>query len=140
MNHKKDQNYSIFFFISLVFFSCTSSSTTENPYLESDKELMARALKIHDRILTVDTHADTPLRMIEPGFDMAKEHNPHETGSKVDYPRMKEGDLDAIFFAAFVAQDIRDDDGNGRAKSLCLQMIDSIKTSIERINIFKWFT
>ena len=45
---------------------------------------------------------------------------------------MKEGDLDAIFFAAFVAQDIRDDDGNGRAKSLCLQMIDSIKTSIDR--------
>jgi membrane dipeptidase len=45
---------------------------------------------------------------------------------------MKEGDLDAIFFAAFVAQDIRDDDGNGRAKSLCLQMIDSITTSIDR--------
>ena len=27
----------------------------------------------------------------------------------MNYPRMKEGDLDAIFFAAFVAQDIRDD-------------------------------
>ena len=63
---------------------------------------------------------------------MSVRHDPKKTGSKVDYPRMKEGGLDAIFFAAFVAQDIRDDDGNGRAKSLCLQMIDSIKTSIDR--------
>lgn len=45
---------------------------------------------------------------------------------------MKEGDLDAIFFAAFVAQDIRNDKGNSRAKSLCIQMIDSILVSIER--------
>ena len=94
---------------------------------ESEKELVQRAYKIHNKVLTLDTHADTPLRMIEPGFDMSVRHDPKKTGSKVDYPRMKEGDLDAIFFAAFVAQDIRDDDGNGRAKSLCLQMIDSIK-------------
>jgi membrane dipeptidase len=70
--------------------------------------------------------------MIEPGFDMAERHDPKETGSKVDYPRMKEGDLDAIFFAAFVAQDIRDDDGNSRAKALCVQMIDSIITSTKK--------
>ena len=42
---------------------------------------------------------------------------------------MVEGDLDAIFFAAFVAQEIRDDDGHSRAKALCLQMIDSIIAS-----------
>lgn len=132
MNHKKIQNYSILFSILLVFFRCTSSSTTENTYLETDKELMNRALEIHDRVLTVDTHADTPLRMIEPGFDMAKEHDPHETGSKVDYPRMKKGGLDAIFFAAFVAQDIRNNIGNKSAKALCLQMIDSILVSTEK--------
>ncbi|MEN0046623.1 MAG: dipeptidase, partial [Bacteroidota bacterium] len=91
-----------------------------------------KALKIHDRVLTVDTHADTPLRMIQPGFDMAERHDPNETGSKVDYPRMIEGGLDAIFFAAFVAQDIRDKDGNTRAKNLCLQMIDSIVVSTQR--------
>ena len=40
--------------------------------------------------------------MIEPGFDMGERHDPNESGSKVDYPRMKEGGLDAIFFAAFL--------------------------------------
>ena len=64
---------------------------------ETERELIARALEIHDRVLTLDSHADTPLRMIEPGFDMAERHDPNETGSKVDYPRMVEGGLDAIF-------------------------------------------
>ncbi|MEM7216986.1 MAG: dipeptidase [Pseudomonadota bacterium] len=114
---------------------CTSSPGVSpgvpDPAGETESEMLARALAIHDRVLTVDTHADTPLRMIEPGFDMAVRHDPRETGSKVDYPRMKEGGLDAIFFAAFVAQDIRDDAGHSRAKALCLQMIDAVLASIE---------
>ncbi|MEM1401874.1 MAG: dipeptidase [Pseudomonadota bacterium] len=96
---------------------------------ESEEALMARALEIHDRVLTLDTHADTPLRMIEPGFDMAERHDPRETGSKLDYPRMKEGGLDSVFFAAFVAQDIRNDEGNEKAKALALQMIDAVIAS-----------
>ncbi|MEM7706146.1 MAG: dipeptidase [Pseudomonadota bacterium] len=107
----------------------TAEPETAEDAAETEQELVARALEIHDRILTLDTHADTPLRMIEPGFDMAERHDPRETGSKVDYPRMKEGGLDAIFLAAFVAQDIRDDDGNSRAKALVLQMIDAVTES-----------
>ncbi|GMN06479.1 dipeptidase [Croceitalea sp. MTPC5] len=118
----------------LVFFasSCKEKPAATDSKTETEEELVQRALEIHKRVLTLDTHADTPLRMIEPGFDMAERHDPNETGSKVDYPRMKEGDLDAIFFAAFVAQDIRDDDGNTRAKALCLQMIDSVVASTDR--------
>ena len=111
-----------------------SIEMTEQPVsdaAESEEELIARAMAIHDRVLTFDSHADTPLRMIEPGFDMAERHDPNDTGSKVDYPRMIEGGLDAVFFAAFVAQDIRDDEGNSRAEALGLQMIDAIVESAE---------
>ena len=99
---------------------------------ETEEQLVARALEIHDRVLTLDTHADTPLRLLEPGFDLAERHDPNVTGSKLDYPRMQEGGLDAVFFAAFVAQDIRDDDGNSRAKTLGLQMIDAVIASAEQ--------
>ena len=102
------------------------STAQETGAAETEAQLVARALAIHDRVLTMDTHADTPLRMIEPGFDMSVRHDPNESGSKVDYPRMIEGGLDSIFFAAFVAQNIRDDEGDGRAKALALQMIDAI--------------
>ena len=125
-----------FYLLSLLFTfllqSCQENVVTKNPNGETEQQLIDRALKIHKDVLTLDTHADTPLRMIEPGFDMSVKHDPNETGSKVDYPRMKEGDLDAIFFAAFVAQDIRNDDGNKRAKALCLQMIDSVLISVQR--------
>jgi membrane dipeptidase len=111
--------------------ACTQEPEVTEMAEETEQALMARALAIHDRVLTLDTHADTPLRMIEPGFDMAVRHDPNETGSKLDYPRMIEGGLDAVFFAAFVAQDIRDDDGNSRAKTLALQMIDAVIASTE---------
>ena len=119
---------------SLLLAACSQSSGPgmADGRAETEEELVARALEIHDRVLTFDSHADTPLRMIEPGFDMAERHDPNETGSKVDYPRMKEGGLDAVFFAAFVAQDIRDDEGHSRAKALGLQMIDAVIKSTEK--------
>ncbi len=128
--YRQAQSLSLCLLFLIVFVGCKEKPTTTET--ETEEELVERALAIHEKVLTVDTHADTPLRMIEPGFDMAERHDPNETGSKVDYPRMKEGGLDAIFFAAFVAQDIRDDDGNTRAKALCLQMIDSVIASTER--------
>ena len=65
-----------------------------NESLSQDTSLTSRALELHDRILTLDSHADTPLRLLEPGFDLAERHDPYETGSKLDYPRMIEGGLD----------------------------------------------
>lgn len=125
--------YYLFFITSFFLInSCNENIKRKDSKTETEEELIERALRIHKKVLTLDTHADTPLRMIQPGFDMAERHDPNETGSKVDYPRMKEGGLDAIFFAAFVAQDIRNEQGNDRAKALCLQMIDSIITSTER--------
>ncbi|MFP2995235.1 dipeptidase [Spongiivirga sp. MCCC 1A20706] len=126
------QNFLVCLLFLLLINSCKEKPSSTDSKAETEEELVARALEIHKKVLTLDTHADTPLRMIEPGFDMAERHDPNETGSKVDYPRMKEGDLDAIFFAAFVAQDIRDDDGNTRAKALCLQMLDSVIASTKR--------
>ena len=121
----------LFVFLSLCL-GCNENVLKRIYGTETESELIERALLIHKKVLTLDTHADTPLRMIEPGFRMSDRHDPNETGSKVDYPRMIEGGLDAIFFAAFVAQDIRNDKGNFRAKTLCVQMIDSILSSIQQ--------
>jgi len=113
----------------LLYTQACSKSSDESVHQATS--LTSRALSLHDRILTLDSHADTPLRLLEPGFDLAKRHDPHETGSKLDYPRMIEGGLDAVFFAAFVAQGIRDDDGHTRARDLGLQMLDAVWASAE---------
>ena len=96
---------------SALLIGCSSEEAAETPSaaetaVDAEAALIERAMAIH-RVLTLDSHADTPLRMIEPGFDMAERHDPRETGSKFDYPRMIEGGLDSVFFSAFVAQGIR---------------------------------
>src|SRR5580704_3610497 len=61
-------------------------------------DLAARARNLHFSSLVVDTHADTPQRLIDGDFDLAT----HDPKGSVDIPRMKEGGLDAIFFSIWV--------------------------------------
>ena len=44
--------------------SCKENFTGKDPKTETEEELIERALKIHRKVLTLDTHTDTPLRMI----------------------------------------------------------------------------
>lgn len=97
----------------------------------SDKKVIKKAKRIHKNVLTIDSHADTPLRLTRPGFDISKRNDPNETRSKVDFPRMKEGNLDGIFFAIFIGQGERNQEGNQKAKENALIIFDAIHQSIE---------
>jgi membrane dipeptidase len=77
---------------------------------------------IHNKILTVDTHCDTPMNMLEDNFDVGVRNNPPQ--SRVDFPRMKEGGLDAIFFAAFTSQRERTPENTENAFKMASKMID----------------
>lgn len=70
-----------------------------------EERLNKQAERLHREILTVDTHCDTPMSLMEDNFDLGVRH---EKGC-VDFPRMKEGGLDAEFFAAYLAQGPRND-------------------------------
>ena len=91
------------------------------------------ALEIHEKILTIDTHVDTPFYMyvVNSEFDLGEYHDPYESGSKVDFPRMKEGGLDALFFAVFVWQEERTPGGNEDAKEKALDMFTIIHENLE---------
>ena len=58
----------------------------------------------HESILTIDSHVDTPLRIMHDGVQLGVYHDPLEWGSKLDLPRMKSGGLDIAFFAVWTAQ------------------------------------
>jgi membrane dipeptidase len=59
---------------------------------------------IHQRLLCLDTHLDTPAVFTRPGYDMMQRHSFDTQLSQVDYPRMVEGGLDGGFFAIYTAQ------------------------------------
>ncbi|UCE39898.1 MAG: membrane dipeptidase [Candidatus Aminicenantes bacterium] len=71
---------------------------------QADNTLAERAMDIHDRVLTADTHVDTPYMLLQPGFDITKVNDRNQGGGQVDFPRMKQGGLDAVFFAVYMDQ------------------------------------
>ena len=82
-----------------------------------------RVAEIHQKILTVDTHCDTPMAMLDDNFDIGVKNSPPQ--SRVDFPRMKEGGLDAMFFAAFTSQRERTAENTENAYKMANQMIDA---------------
>jgi membrane dipeptidase len=62
----------------------------------------ARAL--HERLICLDTHLDTPANLARPGWDMMQRHAYGDDFTQVDYPRMVEGGLDGGFFAIYTPQ------------------------------------
>jgi membrane dipeptidase len=112
-------------FSMLLFFS--SCKTAE-------EKLIEKALKIHEKATTIDSHTDTPMLFTREDFDVSVRHDPYETSTKVDFPRMKEGGLDGIFMAVFLGQGSRDSVGHSRATSKTHRIFDSIYSVVERNN------
>jgi membrane dipeptidase len=99
----------------------------------ADPKLVKKALRIHQRVLTVDTHCDTPLKLLEKGWDIGAYHQPGlpDSGCQ-DLPRMKAGGLDASFFAVFVGQGTRSAEGNAQAKDHAIAILDAIDAMLAK--------
>jgi len=95
-------------------------------------EAKTKAAVIHQGILTIDSHTDTPLRMMQKGFDLAVRHDSRKEYTKLDFPRMKEGGLDGTFFGAFVSQGARNPEGYEKVHKRILLLFDTIEAAVLR--------
>ncbi|MGB3861852.1 MAG: dipeptidase [Candidatus Aminicenantaceae bacterium] len=103
---------------------CTSQQT--------EADLATKVSELHDKVLTVDTHADTPSRLLSGDWDIGERHeSTGRRGSKIDLPRMVEGGLDAEFFAVFVGQGARTPEGYEAAKESAFRVLDAIHKMCE---------
>jgi membrane dipeptidase len=94
------------------------------------QNLEEKAAAIHKKALTLDSHTDTPLMLYRPGFDISQKNDPRNRGGKIDFPRMEEGSLDAVFFAVFVGQGERTAEGNQKAKERALDVFEKVHKTI----------
>lgn len=109
----------LLFGFGLLLTSCTAKMDEE--------ALEAQAREIHEKVLTVDTHSDTPSLMVRSGWDIGVRHEPGERRSgQVDLPRMKEGGLDAEFFAVFIGQGARTPEGYELAQERASLLLEAI--------------
>lgn len=99
------------------------------PACRTDEIQLARkADMIHKKILTVDTHCDTPMDMVRSDFDLGQRHNE----GCVDFPRMIEGGLDAEFFAVFTSQGVRNDTAYNNVYKAALEVLDTIHSNVKQ--------
>jgi len=117
--------YKILFLLPLIIlFSCNQQITED--------DVIAKAKEIHNKVLTIDSHTDTPMWMTRESFNIGIDNSESSRGSKVDLIRMKEGGLDACFFAVFTGQGNRDEEGNAKARMRALLMFDTIHSAVGR--------
>ncbi len=94
-----------------------------------EEKISRKAERMHDGFLSIDTHCDTPMRFFRRGgFDPGVRN---EQGC-VDFPRMKEGRLDAEFFAIFIGQGPRTPEAYELAHNSTLATFDSIYATLAR--------
>ena len=105
-------------------------SACNNP--KTDEEIKKLALSIHESVLTIDTHNDTPMRLDNPDFNIGESHDSHKGGGKVDFPRMKQGGEDGTFFAVFIGQGKRDKEGNQKAYNKAIKTFNNIYDALDK--------
>src|SRR5947199_3625944 len=89
----------------------------------SDVHVSARAKRLHDRAIVVDTHDDTTQRLLfDKTFDIATRNK----DGHVDIPRMREGGLDALFFSIWVPSDVTGPPAVKRA----FDLIDCVREAV----------
>lgn len=104
-----------------IILACSSCGTTE-------ERLSSKAVRIHRKFLSIDTHCDTPMEMMRSGYDLGLRN---EKGC-VDFPRMREGSLDGEFFAVFIPQGPRNDSMSNVVHLNALEIFKRIHENVEK--------
>jgi membrane dipeptidase len=89
------------------------------------------AQAVHDGLLTLDTHLDTPANFARPGWDIMDRHRVADR-SQVDYPRMVEGGLKGGFFAIYTPQGPRTPEGDRAARDAAILRGIEIREMVAR--------
>ena len=93
---------------------------------------VAAPTDLHGRLLTLDTHLDTPLHFARAGWSFADRHDPSNDISQVDLPRMADGALDGGFFVVYTAQGSLTPAGFAAARDFAFRRSDEIDATIAR--------
>ncbi|WP_340691292.1 dipeptidase [Hyphomonas sp.] len=88
------------------------------------------AAQLHERLLVLDSHLDTPANLSKPDFDIMAD-NPSVLGSvQVDLPKMTRGGLDGGFWVIFTPQGPVDEASYEAARAAALTRSDEIRTMV----------
>lgn len=92
--------------------------------MNTHDDLLQQARTLHRRAIVIDTHCDTTQRLLDPNWNLAQRHD----DGHVDIPRLREGGVDAVFFAIFASPPLE----HGAGLAATRHQINVIESTIER--------
>ncbi|CAN5290806.1 dipeptidase [soil metagenome] len=101
-------------------------------YAAGRKPAADPARAIHEKLIVLDTHFDTPANLGRPGWSIMDRHVTATDGDQVDYPRMVQGGVDGGFFAIYTASGPRTPDGDRAARDFGIQRAVQIREMIAK--------
>ena len=107
----------------LLVVVCVSSVCLAGLAISADS-ISEKARKLHFSSMVVDTHDDTTQRFLDGKFDLGTRS---ATGS-IDIPRMREGNLSAIFFSIWMPSKVTGPEAVDRA----LVQIDAVREQVRK--------
>lgn len=123
----KNPRLSILLVAGLVLPAWTGCTVRNKPLTVEE-----HARRLHAGMVTVDTHCDTAFSLLRTDWKIGERHDPALRASgKIDLPRMKEGGLDAEFFAAFVGQGPLNEGAYAKAKDGALRAVQAVRKMTE---------
>ena len=89
---------------------------------------------LHARLLTLDTHLDTPVHFKRAGWSFGDRHDHATDLAQLDLPRMADGNLDGGFFVIFTDQGPLTPEGYAAARQFAVRRSGEIDTTIARFS------
>lgn len=100
------------------------------PFAASAQVVPKKVAQLHQKLLTLDSHLDTPASLDLPGWSIDEEHGVHLDYTQVDLPRMKKGGLDGGFWAIYTSQGPLTVEGFRKARDFALLRGVSIREMV----------
>ena len=94
----------------------------------TEDQMIAKAQKIHDNVLTLDTHCDINIKNFTDSINYTQ-----ELESQITLPKMKKGGLDVAWFIVYTGQDSLTDAGYAAAFENAMSKFEAIHRLTEDI-------
>lgn len=116
--------------IGSLMLTLAASSALAAPKRATPATTAARA--VHEKLVVLDTHFDTPANLGRPGWSIMDRHSAGVDGDQVDYPRMVEGGVDGGFFAIYTPSGPATPEGDRAARDFGITRAVQIREMVAK--------
>jgi len=115
--------------VAALLLATAACSTNPAPGVSPTSDLV-----VQKKLLTLDTHLDTPIHFSRQGWSFGDRHDIATDLVQVDLGRMDAGDLDGGFFVIYTAQGPLTPEGYAQAKASAFKRLGEIESTVAKFH------